>query len=362
MMMKKKVWKYISFFIISLIIAGCETSRHYEAYGTRNFTLGNYADSISYYEKALSLNPSNKNAILMSGWSYFKSERYEEALASFEKLRDLDEESTDALEGIGWTTFKLGRYQESLKVFQTLMEKEKDHTGAVEGVAYNYFKSGDLGKAKEYLAIALKENPESSDNNLIRGYVALMESDFPVAVKYFKKSLELSGEKDVDTIAAVGNAYFGDKDYNRADYYYNMALENHPDHQGASAGKGKLASVKQAVMAAGAGLTAAGKYDEALEEFREVEKLYPEWPEVYAAKGWAQYKKGNYKEAYGEFSKGLSRYKLSYDIYDGLGWSSLKLGKKEQADESFRKALGIYPGYYSSAAGLREIEGLTASK
>ena len=356
MIINKKVVKLTVLCVISLVTIGCGTSRHYEAYGTRNFSLGNYTDSISYYEKALSIDPDNESAVLMSGWSYFKLERYEEALEAFERVRELDKGSTDALEGIGWTMFKLGRYQDSLKVFETLMEKDKLHAGAVEGVAYNYFKLGNTEKAKEYLEIALTENPGSADNNLIRGYVALQESDFSVAVDYFKRSLKLSGKKDPDTLTAIGNAHFGDKDYNKADYYFNRGLEKNPAHKGAYAGKGKLLLIKQTVMAAGAELVASAEYDAALEEYLELEKLYPEWTEVYAAKGWALFKKGNYKEANGEFEKGLKRFKRSHDIYDGLGWSSLKLGKKNKAEESFRKALEIYPGYYSSIAGLKELE------
>lgn len=342
--------------ITLLLAAGCGMSRQYETYGQRSYSLGNYEDSADQYERALSANPNNKNALLMVGWTYFKLERYDDARQSFERLNELDRVSVDAFEGLGWTYFKLGRYKESLETFEAIRKKDKLHTGAIEGIAYNYFKMGNLAKAKEYLNIALIENPNSSDSHLIFGFVALRESDFPAAIRFFEKAHRLSIKKDPDLYAGMGNAYLGSKDYNRADYCYNRALELSFKNQLAIAGKGQIFTIKQAVMAEGARLLAEGNLNAAIEEYTKVEKIYPDWPEVYAAKGWALYKKGDYKEVYAEFTKGLQRYKLSYDIYDGLGWCFLKLGQADDAQQSFRKALEIFPGYLSSQEGLKQLK------
>lgn len=339
-----------------IFLSACSASTKYESLGNMYFSAGDYTESASNYEKALTEEPNNKTALLMAGWSYFKIERYEDAKAQFEKLHKLDKDSMDALEGLGWTNFKLGNYNESLKTFETMREKDKTHVGAVEGIAYNYFKLGNIPKAKEYLAAALFENPYSSDSNLIRGFAALQEKDFSTAIVFFKEAEKHSSKKDADTYAGLGNAYLGKQDYNTADYYYNTALEINPKNQVAAAGKGQLFIVKQAVMAEGGRLFSEGNFKDAADEYGKVEKLYPDWVEVYAAKGWTLYKKGDYKAAYTEFNKGLKIYKLSYDIYDGIGWSALKLGMKDEAERAFQKALKLFPGYVSSQEGLRQIK------
>ncbi|MBI5682643.1 MAG: tetratricopeptide repeat protein [Deltaproteobacteria bacterium] len=342
--------------IIVVLVSGYSIASQYESQGNMYFSAENYTESASSYEKALAENPNNKTALLMAGWSYFKIERYEDAKAQFERLNKLNKDSMDALEGLGWTDFKLGNYKESLKIFETMRGKDKTHVGAIEGIAYNHFKLGNLPEAKKYLAAALFENPYSSDSNLIRGFVALQEKDFSTAITFFEEAKTHSSKKDADIYAGLGNGYMGKKDYNMADYYYNTALEIKPKNQLAIAGKGQLFVIKQAVMAEGARLLLDGNFKGAIEEYQKVLQLYPNWVEVYAAKGWTMYKKGDYKGAYTEFNKGLNIYKLSYDIYDGIGWSALKLGMKDEAEKSFKKALEIFPGYVSSQEGLRQIK------
>ncbi|MBI5749201.1 MAG: tetratricopeptide repeat protein [Nitrospinae bacterium] len=352
--MKKAIIVLIILFIFSINF-GCSTSHHYTSYGNRNFTFGRYDESAANYEHALSIDTDNRSALLMAGWSYFKMEKYHDAMSKFETLRGLDGGTADSLEGVGWTYFKLNRYMDSLKTFKKLSEIDRNHTGALEGIAYNYFKLGDLNNAKKYLVTALSENPMSSDSNLILGYIAMAESDFQTAISSFKNAQRLSGKESVDIYVALGNGYFGDKDYNNADYYYNKAIEKDMKSQGAIAGKQQLSIIKEGVLSRGNEMLRSGDYDDAMEEYGKIESLYPAWSEVYAAEGWALFKKGNYKDALNKLEKGLSQYRYSYDIYDGLGWSYLKLGKKSDAEQAFKNALELFPDYYSSQAGLKEL-------
>lgn len=342
--------------IFLLISTGCSMSRQYEAYGHRSYYLSNYADSAAYYEKSLTSEPDNKSALLMSGWSYFKIGQYEDARRHFQKLGKVDNNSVDALEGLGWTDFKLGRYREALKSFEAIREKDPLHTGAVEGIAYSYFKMGNLQKAKEYLNIAITENPDSSDSYLIYGFIALQESDFSAAIGFFEDTLSLSAKEDTDLYAGLGDAHLGSRSYNKADYYYRRAIEINAANQQAIAGKTQIFTVKQIIMAEGMRLAAEGSIEAAMEEYHEIEKLYPDWAEIYAAKGWALYKGGDYKGAYKEFMQGLKRNKLSYDIYDGLGWSSYRLGRMDEAERAFKRSLELFPQYLSSQEGLRQIK------
>ncbi|NOX35541.1 MAG: tetratricopeptide repeat protein [Deltaproteobacteria bacterium] len=356
-MFKNKWIKLILvFFMISIFIAGCKSIGANLANGWKYFDKKEYALSARYYENILNEEPDHQVSLLMAGWCYFKLERYEEALMSFERLKELDKKSFDALEGIGWSTFKLHDFKKSLETFETMHEKKKNHIGAIEGIAYNYFKLGKLEQAKKYLKTAFKKDPESADNHVIRGYIAFMEKDYPLAIKYFNKSLELSEKPDPDTLTAIGNVYLAQKDYNNADLWFNKGLEQNAKHPGATAGRASLAYIKRTAMARASEFYTQKQYSRALNAFRKVEQKYPLWAEVHTAIGWTQYKKLNYREAQKSFEAGLKLNKLSYDGYDGLGWSMLKLGKDSEAKEAFKKALDLYPDYISSTAGLEELK------
>ncbi|OGR26347.1 MAG: hypothetical protein A2277_20845 [Desulfobacterales bacterium RIFOXYA12_FULL_46_15] len=356
MVMIKWIPQSLVFFIICGFLTICKADSFYQENGWYYFERKDYAMSAKYYEEALNENPDDNNSLLLVGWAYFKLERYEEALMAFEMLEKRDKNSFDTLEGIGWSTFKLMDFKKSLEIFESMHKKDKNHTGTIEGLAYNHFKLGNLDEAKKYLNTALKKTPKSVDSNIIMGYVAFAEKDYPLSIQYFKKALDLSEKPDPDTLTAIGNVYLSDKDYNTADLWFYKGLMADSKHPGATAGKINLVYIKSSVMSEISQYFTEGNYDQAVEACNKVEQNYPNWAEVQAAKGWAQFKKENYTEAKAAFEKGLELNRFSYDSYDGLGWSLLKLGERKEATRAFEKSLELYPGYFSSEAGLKELK------
>lgn len=357
MMITKWITQSLVFFIICGFLTICEANSYYKENGWDYFEKKQYAKSAKFYEGALNEDPNDKDSLLMVGWAYFKLERYEEALMAFETLEDLDKASFDALEGVGWSTFKLMNFRRSLEVFESMHTKDKSHIGTIEGLAYNHFKLGNLDEAKKHLKTALEKNPKSVDNHIIRGYVAFAEKDYPLAIQYFKKALDLSEKPDPDTLTAIGNVYLSDKDYNNADLWFYKGLIVNSKHPGATSGKISLVYIKSTVMSEVSQYFTEGNYDQAVEACNKVEQNYPNWAEIKTAKGWAQFKKENYAAAKTSFEEGVKLNRFSYDGYDGLGWSFLKLGKKKEAIQAFEKSLELYPGYFSSEAGLKELKG-----
>lgn len=227
-----------SLFFTGLFLSGC--AQHYVAQGNRSFAFKYYNESAGRYESALTEDSSDKTALLMAGWSYFKMAEYARALERFKKLSELDPKSDDALEGIGWTYFKLGQYNDSIQTFQTLHKRDKDRAAALEGIAYSYFKLGDVVNASHYLKLAILENPRSSDNHLIRGYVAMMETNYPLAICSFKNAQSLLAKRNPDVDVALGNAYLATKDYQHANNSFDQALKKNSQHAGALAGKKQI--------------------------------------------------------------------------------------------------------------------------
>jgi len=346
--------KYVIVPLLVAILSGCMASRQKELLGNRDFEFDHYNKAISRYSEAVSIDPENKNALLMLGWSHFKKKEFKEALDTFIQLREIAPDSRDALEGVGWSAFKLGMYKKSMQAFLAYREQDELYPGAIEGVAYNDYKLGRYTKAKGLLDIAIIEDPDSSDNYLIRGLVADVSSDWKGATKYFQRALNLSGKDDLFIKSKLAKALLNYEEYNEADRMYNSILASDPKNVAAIAGKRKLSVIKKAILEVADKLYVAGQFNESLEELSALETIYPDWPEVYARKGRIEYKKGDYSASCAEFEKGNRLYALSYHIHDGLGWCLVKLGKKEQAEQSFHKALKIYPGYPSSLAGLKE--------
>ena len=190
-----------------LLLSGSAECFIYEqcsiADGQRKFAHSMYAESAMDFEKALQKAPSNKTALLMAGWSYFKQGRYDLAQIKFGALLQVDSKSEDALEGLGWTYFKTGQYIYALQTFEALHKINKNHVGALEGIAYTKFKLGDLAGSKKGLSLALLYNPLSSDSHSILGYIALAELNYKTAARHFKHAIQLSSKPNADLLAAL---------------------------------------------------------------------------------------------------------------------------------------------------------------
>ena len=230
--------RFLGVIAAAAVFYGC--AQQHRAMGGRSFAFGNYESASQSYDQALSYNSSDPNALLMSGWSSFKQGDYAKSLNSFSKLQQADPDSRDALEGLGWTYFKTAKYDSAIAAFQSLREKDKDSASAVEGIGYSYFKLGKVAEAKEYLRLAILENPRNSDTHLIRGYAAMMESDYRTAIGSFKKARSLLLKSNADLETALGNAYLGNNDKRNAERCFNRALKKDPNHAGALAGKQKV--------------------------------------------------------------------------------------------------------------------------
>ncbi len=160
--------------------------------------LKDYKNCLYFNSKAISNNNEIKyfddyNRIYTNnGFAYLELKQYDSAIKNFFKALELDEISNDkynasyCYEGIGSVYFKKKKYTDALKYFNTAVKVNKEIDNPYN-LATNIQRIGSV-----YLEMAKSEMSKINRNKYL-----------DTAILNFKKSLELTGNDDLDKIAGV---------------------------------------------------------------------------------------------------------------------------------------------------------------
>jgi ribosomal protein S12 methylthiotransferase accessory factor len=146
--------------------------------GTSYLALEEPAKALSFFEKALALDPKEQD--VPSIYSYMglclkDLGQYREAIAAAEKAETLDRERTDVYNLMGFCYYKLKEHEKAIDCFKRVLELNPASAIDYANIGSNYRDMGDREKAVRYYRFALELDP---------------------AIDFAKESLEkLEGEK-----------------------------------------------------------------------------------------------------------------------------------------------------------------------
>lgn len=201
-------------------------------------------------------------------------EKLKEALKYFEKGVKL-RPSVSVWNNIGTTYHRLGDFESAIKAYQKAVKKDPRHTGASLGIVDSYIRLQKYKKALAY-CLKLKQSEYFSQNSklYLQTGVALGNlGRVKEAAQYFEKGLELLKDKTnkaelLDIYGNISNAYYFDKNYERAIFYLKKTLALNP---------------KNATFTNYLGISYLnlGKYQLAIKHFENVLKLNKNLTDVY---------------------------------------------------------------------------------
>ncbi len=94
--------------------------------------LGKYEESITYFDKALKMDPKNVYALSNTAFVLDKLSRYEEALPYLDKALEVEPKNVFALTEEGYALESLGKYEDALQSYSKVLEAEPDNAYALE--------------------------------------------------------------------------------------------------------------------------------------------------------------------------------------------------------------------------------------
>jgi tetratricopeptide (TPR) repeat protein len=333
---------------------------------------------------------SNLAALSILGWSEYQLGRYVEAQQAFARFAQLAPRSSDAQIGLGWSLFKLGRMAEARRHFQAAQpfavgderyvvadglgwiafaerkldeaerhfaaEKEQRAHGAIQhdgalGAAWVAMARGDYAAARKHLAEGLKKQPRYFRLYDGAGRVALLQGNHDGAVRYALEGLRLVRfNRELFLLLNAAVERLGDA--KAAVKVYEGLIRSYPDVPDYYNGRG------WAELRAGHLLKAEASFLIAVQ----MRRPYP-WANLglYRARGlmhapiakaWALYKKGEYEKALKAFDKQMALAGTNPAIQTGRGWALLALGRADAAKAAFAAAVVVDNNFELARKGL----------
>src|SRR5437660_2234444 len=96
-------------------------SQDFYKYANNLFDKGQYQDAVFYYDKAITINPTNINALYNKALALDRLGKVNEAILSYDKVLTISPNDTDTLNNEGLDLTLLGRYNDSLSFFNKLL-------------------------------------------------------------------------------------------------------------------------------------------------------------------------------------------------------------------------------------------------
>lgn len=96
--------------------------------------LHRWADAETMAKEVLRVDPASYLATLRLAFVYYNQHRYAESAALYQKLRDLYPSDTDVRSGLAWGLLKAGKPQEAAREFRELLTISPRLTTAYEGL------------------------------------------------------------------------------------------------------------------------------------------------------------------------------------------------------------------------------------
>ncbi len=193
---------------------------------------GQFNEASIEFQKALALDPKNKETLNYLGYISTRFNEYEEAISYYERAISLDPGYADAINNLGVTYTELGNWDEAIRLFERALSNPLYSTPArtYSNIGYAYYKKGDFGKAKSSLEDALIRNPVFPEAMYILGLIYMATDDRQAAIEEFKKAIGILPDY-TDAHWELARAYFSAGKKAQALKHFQVVFEKDTDRE-----------------------------------------------------------------------------------------------------------------------------------
>ena len=275
---------------IARVAAGIDNDQAARAWFSVGYLLDNSEESISAYDRAISLKSDFVEAYNNRGIAKADLERYEEAIADFDEAIRLKPDYVEAYYNRGIAKVKLERYEEAIADFDEAIRLKPGYAEAYNnrGIA-----KVDLERYEE----AISDYDEATH----------LQPDYAEAY-YNRGIVKADLERYEEAISDYDEATHLQPDY--AEAYHNRSIAK----------------------------AALGQLDEAISDYNEAIRLKPDLVEAYYNRGIAKGQLGHHEDAITDFDEAIRLNPDYADTYINRGIAKGSLDRIDEARQDFEKA------------------------
>lgn len=169
---------------------------------------GQINEAFTEFQKALALNPTNKEALYNLGYISSIFKKFPEAISYYKRALSIDPDYAEATNNLGVIYTEMGNWDEAIKHFKAALDNAVYLTPAwaYSNLSYAYYKKGDYLNAENAIKDALLRNPISPKAVYILGLIYIETNNEEAAIEEFKKAIGILPDY-TDAHWELGKAY-----------------------------------------------------------------------------------------------------------------------------------------------------------
>ena len=189
-----------------------------------HYLLGEMDEAIEHLSECVALQPDNAEAYEQRAQIYYEQEQYELADKDYERLIELDRGGVMGYMGLGRNAAAQEKYNEAIKQFDYVVKMYDDYSSGYSFRAEAYIKKGEYTKAADDVVRALEINGDRKAFFLLQDMAD--SAKVVMEAKLKAKSLKDKSTPEWQEYLGIVNEYA--KDYPKAIEYYKKAMELYP--------------------------------------------------------------------------------------------------------------------------------------
>jgi len=244
--MQKSAKAGIVLLIILVLVPAVAAEDALEWYtkGQNAATAGNYADAVTYYNNALSLDPSYALALSGKAVALNALGQYSAALDSANAALAI-RTSSDTLNARAYALYQLGRYDEAVAAYVNVTKQGTPTAATYCNLANAYAKTGNPDAALKSYAQCTNIDPHNADTWNQIGLIYMSQQKYSEALDAFNKATQETTQ-NAEIWNNKGEAYAALEQYDDASSCFKTALSLSPNYADAQSnldsvrGKGQV--------------------------------------------------------------------------------------------------------------------------
>jgi len=339
---------------------------------------GDESDAVNYYQDALNICPTLRNAYERLAAIALKNDRPDWAIIQYTRLCELDPQLTDVQLTLAGLLHKSGDFDGAVRQYERALALEPDNWVAHNDAAAAYEQAGLIREAIEHLHKSLEAEPELADTRLRLGDLYARIGNDAAAVSQYRRAVEINPEY-LEANVKLGTQHLRGGRFKDASQCFSRALELND-------------RLLTAYVGIGVAQHAAGREEEARGSFEMARSIEPNSTLLFSEVARMQLKAAAAAEGHRLFAPkkepegdtmtdlisqqidrlkdAIERHPNHADLHYRLGLLYRNRGQIEDAIKCFQEAVVINPVYIKALVKLglalnemgRSEEAITALK
>ncbi len=211
-------------------------SEAWQALGILYYQNKEYGKMASVMSKASEIFPDDYRINLFLGLAFNQAGKNAEAVKPLEKAISIKPTDTDALSTLGLVYESLHRYDDAYRIYETALKLDAKNSLILNNYAYSLSDRGlELDKALKMAELAIKLDPNNSAYLDTIGWVYFKLGDYRKAASYVEKALSVRLKSDGSAATLeehLGDIYEKLGDNDKAIEQWEKALRDNPNNTG----------------------------------------------------------------------------------------------------------------------------------